>query len=121
MNTTGMYCENVKVIRNKTLPITEVPRLLLTKLYSFNWKIKNSLNFKVAITELYPQIPWELVVDPLESEEHIWDPVYWNLKFVFFRRIKKRQWRHQNCYVTYNLYLISVAIVKKIVKTVNDK
>jgi len=24
----------------------------------------------VAITEMYPRIPWELVADPLESAEH---------------------------------------------------
>jgi hypothetical protein len=25
---------------------------------------------KVALTEMYPQIPWELFKDPLGSEEH---------------------------------------------------
>jgi len=28
------------------------------------------VNFKVAITEMYPWIPWELVADPLGSSEH---------------------------------------------------
>ena len=27
-------------------------------------------NFKVAITEMYPRIPWELVADPFEPAEH---------------------------------------------------
>ena len=27
-------------------------------------------NFKVAITEMYPWIPWEMVADPLGSAEH---------------------------------------------------
>jgi hypothetical protein len=28
------------------------------------------LIFKVAITEMYPWIPWELVADPLGSAQH---------------------------------------------------
>jgi len=27
-------------------------------------------NFKAAITEMYPRIPWKLVTDPLGSSEH---------------------------------------------------
>jgi hypothetical protein len=45
-------------------PIKEAPRLFLTKHYSFNKKI---VNFKLAVKEMYPQILWELVVDPLGS------------------------------------------------------
>ena len=32
--------------------------------------IKKLVNFKVAITEMYPRIPWELVADHLGSVEH---------------------------------------------------
>jgi hypothetical protein len=45
------------------LPIKEVPRLFLAK-HSFNFK---KVNFKVAVTELYPRIPLEVVAEPLES------------------------------------------------------
>jgi len=48
-------------------PIKEVPRLFLTKHYTFHFK---KVNFKVAITEMYPRISWELVGDPLGSTEH---------------------------------------------------
>jgi hypothetical protein len=30
-----------------------------------------SLKFQVAIRDMYPPIPWELVADPLGSEQHI--------------------------------------------------
>jgi hypothetical protein len=40
--------------------IKEVPQLFLTK----------HPNSEVRITELYPQIPWELVAGPLGSAEH---------------------------------------------------
>jgi len=30
-----------------------------------------TLNFNLTITEMYPRIPWETVVDTLESAEHI--------------------------------------------------
>jgi len=33
-------------------------------------KKKKKANFKVAITEMYPRISWELVADPLGSKEH---------------------------------------------------
>jgi hypothetical protein len=44
----------------------EFPRLLLTKQYS----IQKQANFTAAITEMYPQIPWELVAVPLGSAEN---------------------------------------------------
>jgi hypothetical protein len=28
------------------------------------------VNFKVAVTEVYPWVPWELVADPLGSSAH---------------------------------------------------
>ena len=28
------------------------------------------MNFKVAITEIYPRIPWEMVADRLGSADH---------------------------------------------------
>jgi hypothetical protein len=31
---------------------------------------KKSVHFKVAITEMYPRMPWQLVADPLGSAEH---------------------------------------------------
>jgi hypothetical protein len=37
---------------------------------TFFLKFKKKVNFKVAMTELYPQIIWELVADPLGSAEH---------------------------------------------------
>jgi len=40
--------------------------IILTKHYSFNKKT----NFNIAITEKYPQIPWELIADPLGSMDH---------------------------------------------------
>jgi hypothetical protein len=43
-----------------------IPRLYLTKHYSFTLKISN----KEAITEMYLQIPWQLVADPLGSAEN---------------------------------------------------
>ena len=33
--------------------------------------IKKLINFKVAIAEMYPRIPWELFADLLGSVEHI--------------------------------------------------
>jgi hypothetical protein len=32
--------------------------------------ITKAVHFKVAITEIYPQIPWELVEDNMGSAEH---------------------------------------------------
>jgi hypothetical protein len=32
--------------------------------------LNKTSNFKVTITEMYPQLPWELVADPLGSAEH---------------------------------------------------
>ena len=45
-------------------PITEVPRLILTK--TFNLLISDW----VAITEMYLRIPWELIADHVVSAEH---------------------------------------------------
>jgi hypothetical protein len=50
-----------------TSPIKEFPRLFLTKIMPL---IRKQVNFKVAIIEMYPRIPWELVADPLGSTEH---------------------------------------------------
>jgi hypothetical protein len=50
-------------------PIKEVARLLFIKtLFLY---LKNYVNFKIDITEMYPPIPCKLVADPLGSEEHI--------------------------------------------------
>jgi len=32
--------------------------------------LNKTSNFKVTITEMYPQLSWELVADPLGSAEH---------------------------------------------------
>jgi len=33
--------------------------------------IKQYVNFKANITEMYPLIPWELIEDPKRSADHI--------------------------------------------------
>jgi hypothetical protein len=47
--------------------IKEVWRLFLTKYFSF---LKKEVQFKVAIIEINPRIPWVLFTDPLGSAEH---------------------------------------------------
>jgi len=41
-------------------------RLFLTKHYL----LKKYVNFRVAVTEMYPRILWKMVADPLGSVDH---------------------------------------------------
>ena len=53
--------------------------------------IKRIVNLKVAITEMYPRILWELVEDPLGSAEHILGTS--DLRCLMYSEIECRQHR----------------------------
>jgi hypothetical protein len=50
--------------------------------------IKKYVIFKLSITEIYPRIPRELFMDPLESAEHtLWETLHWWELLAAFKNI----------------------------------
>jgi len=39
-----------------------------------------NVKFKVAITETYPRIPWELVADPSDARNTLWEPLLYLIR-----------------------------------------